>query len=254
LIPSGEVLWSFRSLWPDVLARGRANTLVGSLQNAGVSPTVSAATFALYRPDGTEVTGCTLALASNVATVTVPSSSLPTTLPLGEGYRELWTFTVGGIPYQYERPASLALIQLSPAVITTDITGNTGRLPSLGRSLGSISIQVFMDQAWERIIRQLIKAGHLPYLIRTPDALRECHILLSIAMACDMCALSADALQWAAAAEKYHKAWENEWKAINWQTDYNHDGKIDDPQQRQSSNGGVAHTWGSVGARPLRGC
>lgn len=254
MMPSGETLWSFRTLWPDVLARGRSNTVVGSLQYSGTSPTVSSASFALYRPDGIEVTGCTLVLASNVATVTIPSNSLPTTLQLGEGYREVWTFTIGGIPYQYERPAALALIQLAPPAITSDLTGNTGRLPALGRALGSISIQVPMNQAWEKIVRELIKAGHLPYLIRTPDALRECYILLSLARGCEMCAVGSDAAHWAAASVRYEKAFDVEWKQINWQTDYNHDGRVDDPQQRQSSRGGVLNTWGSVGARQLRGC
>ena len=254
MIPSGETLWSFRSLWPDVLARGRANTVVGSLQYSGTVATITNATFALYRPDGIEVTGCTLVLASNVATVTIPSASIPATLPLGEGYREVWTFTVGGIAYQYERPAALALIQFSPAIVVGDVTGNTGRLPSLGRALGSISIQVFMDKAWEKIIRALIRSGHLPYLIRTPDAFGECHIVLSIALACDALALTADAAHWAAAAEKYHKAFGTEWSLINWQTDYDHNGRVDDPRQRQSSRGGVTHTWGTVGARTLRGC
>lgn len=254
MMPSGETLWSFRTLWPDVLARGRSNSVVGALQYSGTSPTVTAATFALYRPDGLEVTGCTLVLASNIATVTIPSSSLPTTLQLGEGYREVWTFTIGDVAYQYERTAALALIQLSPAIITSDISGTTGRLPSLGTALGGVSVQTPMNQAWEKIVRMLIRAGHLPYLIRTPDALRECHILLTLAIASDMCAVSADKEHWEKAAAKYHKAFDVEWSQITWQTDYNHDGRVDDPQQRQSSRGGVLNTWGSVGGRQLRGC
>ena len=120
MVPNGETNWSFRAVYPDVLARGGTNTLSGTLQYDGTAAVVSAATFNLYRPDGVAVTGCTLALAANVATVTVPAASLPATLPLGEGYQEVWTFTISGVAYTYQRPAALALYQLVPSIHKSD--------------------------------------------------------------------------------------------------------------------------------------
>jgi hypothetical protein len=254
MVPTGETNWSFRSLYPDVLARGRTNTLSGTLQNAGTAPTITAATFHLYRPDGVEVTGCTLSLASNVATVTVPAASLPATLTLGEGYQEVWTFTVGGVEYSYQRPAALALYQLVPAIHQSDVSGSTGRQPSLARNLGAgVTVQSFMDQAWGQIVRKIIAAGHLPYLIRTPDALGEAHICLTLALAYEGMAAGSDNATYAKLAATYREQWGKEWGAVNWQTDYDHTGKITDPSQRQISRGGVMHAWGTVGAVVPRG-
>lgn len=251
MVPTGETLWSFRSPYPDVLARGRTNTLSGTLQYSGTAPTISAATFNLYRPDGVEVTGCTLSLASNVATVSVPAASLPTTLPLGEGYQEVWTFTISGTAYTYQRPAALARYQLVPAIHTSDVTG---RQPAVSRNLGAnVTIQSFMDQAWAQIIRSILSAGHLPYLIRTPDAVGEAHICLSLALALEAMALGSDNAVYQKLAESYRKQYSAAWGSITWQTDYDHDGKIDDPSQRQSAGGRVLHTWGSVGAVAPRG-
>lgn len=246
MVPMGETNWSFRALYPDVLARGRANTLTGTLQYAGTAPTISAATFALYRPDGVEVTGCTLSLASNVATVTVPALSLPTTLPLGEGYQEVWSFTVSGIAYTYQRPAALARYQLAPSIHQTDISN---RQPALSRNLGaSVTIQTYMDLAWEQIIRRILTAGHLPYLIRTPDALRECHVLLTLALAYEAMAGGSSNAAFMEMAQSYRKQWDSAWSAVSWQGDYDHDGKVDEPGQRQVPGVRVLHTFGTVGA------
>lgn len=252
MVPSGETLWSFRTVYPDVLARGRANVVVGLLTSAGSSPTVSAATFALTDPGGTAITGSTLVLAANVATVTIPALSLPSTLTLGEGYQEVWSFTVGGVVYEYTRPAALARYHLVPALAQSDVSA---RQPALSRNLGAgITIQSFMDQAWEQVIRGLLSGGHLPYLIRTPDALRECHLLLTLALACEAMALGASNEAYAKLAKTYRDDYKAAWNAVSWQTDYDHDGKVDDPSQRQAGRGGVLHTWGSIGAVALRGC
>ena len=250
-VPSGETLYSFRSQYPDVLARGRTNTLVGTLEYNGTKPTISAATCQLYDKSGNAISGLTMSLADNTLTVTVPAASLPDTLALGEGYREVWTFTINSIPYQYERTAALARIQLSPAITKSDVTR---RLPSIERTLGaSLTVQSFMDQAWEKLIRQLLKAGHLSYLIRTPDALRECHLLLTLTLACEAAAFGSDNAQYAEAATRYRGQWEKEWASVNWQTDYDNDGKVDNAASRQASRGGVLHTWGVVNGTLPRG-
>jgi hypothetical protein len=251
MVPTGETNWSFRSLYPDVLARGRTNTLSGTLQHSGTAPTITAATFRLYRPDGVEITGCTLSLASNVATVSVPAASLPATLTLGEGYQEVWTFTVGGVEYSYQRPAALALYQLVPAIHQSDVTA---RQPAVGRNLGAnVTVQSFMDQAWAQIIRAILTAGHLPYLIRTPDAMQEAHICLTLALALEAMALGSDNAVYQKLSESYRKQYSIAWNSISWQTDYDHTGKITDPSQRQISRGGVMHAWGTVGGVVGRG-
>lgn len=251
MMPSGETLYTFRSQYPDVLARGRANTVVGSLIYAGTLATVSAATFTLLDPSGTAITGSTLVLSGNIATVTIPALSLPSTLTLGEGYQEIWTLTVDGVAREYIRPAALARYQLVPALAQSDVTT---RQPSLARALGAgVTVQSYMDQAWEEIIRAMLAAGHLPYLIRTPDAVRTCHLHLTLALALEACAGGSSNAAYLELSKNYREQYEQAWKAVSWQTDYDNDGRVDDPGQRQTSRGGLLTSWGSVGARFLRG-
>jgi hypothetical protein len=60
-------------------------------------------------------------------------------------------------------------------------------------------------------------------------------------------AAGSDNVTYAKLGATYRDQWTKEWASITWQTDYDHDGKIDDPSQRQSAGGRIMHAWGTIG-------
>lgn len=247
MIPGGEPLYTARTPYPDVLARGRANTVQMPLYRDASLVVPSSGTFTLYDPNGTAIVdAASITIASSIATYTISDSILPATAtPLGEGWREAWSLTVGGVARGYERTAALARIQLAPTITDADILGS---YPAWGRAKGTAltSFQGFIDEAWKRVVQRLLREGHLPYLIRTPDSLREAHLHLA-------CALTARGLKpstgtgessWLEDAQYHETQYGISWTAANWQSDYDHDGKVDDPNTRQR-HGAVVHTMGT---------
>ena len=245
MIPSGETLYTARTAYPDILVRGRDNALSMPLYRDGALVAPASGTVSIYKPGGDAlVSAASVTIAGSIATYTLAAATVPTTLtPLGEGWREVWTLTVGGVARQYERTAALALISLSPVVTDADLLAI---YPTLSRQRGSTlaSFQGFIDEAWKRIVQRLIRSGHLPYLIRTPDALRECHIELSLSMTLAAFGLSPDAEHYRTLADKHATAYDAAWNSANWQLDYDQNGQVDDPTQR-SRGGQVIHMIGT---------
>ena len=44
------------------------------------------------------------------------------------------------------------------------------------------SYQTQIDEAWGQLMARMVRHGRLPYCVRTPDALRECHLHLTLAI------------------------------------------------------------------------
>jgi len=258
MVPSGEILYSARTAYPDVLCRGRDNAVSMPLYRDGalVAPTQSGSTFSLYSPTSSTaiVDAAAVTVTGSIATYTITAATLPSTLTLGEGWREVWSLVVGGVARSYERTAALARISLSPSVTDADLLA---LYPSWSRARGAAvaSFQPWIDEAWKRLMQRLLREGHLSYLIRTPDALREAHLHLSIALVARGVKPSGGAgsgeSTWLTDAVYHEGQYEASWSAANWQVDYDNDGKVDDPTQR--SRAGVAvHSFGVPGGNRRR--
>jgi hypothetical protein len=245
MIPSGETLYTFRTPYPDVLVRGRACIVDCRIYRNGAVVAPASATFTLYDRSTTAVVSAATVL-TPFTTYTIPALSLPSTLSLGEGYRELFQPVVDGVTLSFERTAALARIPLSPTVTDADLLG---LYPTWSRALGTVitSFQTWIDEAWKRIIGRLIKDGHLPYLIRTPDALREAHLHLSIALAARGVKPTSGSGEstWLADAQYHEGLYEAAWGSATWQADYDNDGNVDDPTTRQRTGGARLTTWGA---------
>lgn len=175
---SSETPYSFRNTFVDVVERERSQKLKMEVRRsrAGVQPT--AATITIYQPDNTKLVDAAAAIpVSSGATYVLTGALLASTLPYGEGYRQEWTLTLTGdeSPRIIDREMAVARRALYCACAVEDMEED---YPNLEAKLGAaVSLQGYLDAAWKRILRHLIKSGILTYTVVDPgayiDATRE---------------------------------------------------------------------------------
>ncbi len=141
---------------PLVLARGRDFVSSVAVMVDGALTAPSAGTYALYAPNGDLVDDPTVSVVSDVARATV---NVPATFAYGEGYREEWTLTVGGVVRSFRRQATVARFELHPPVLESELV--TQEYPDVVRQMGDFgtSLQGFLDGAWAYCLRYLWRQG-----------------------------------------------------------------------------------------------
>jgi len=167
---AGETVFTFASASRIVLERGRAQVsrLAVYRDGALVAPTPTGSSYELVSPAGVVVANPTVSVAAGIAQVTIPSLSLPTTLPYGEGYSERWVLVLESVPRTFRRMAVMGRFELHPPVAETELT--LGEYPDLVSSLGDYgqSLQTFMDAAWNELLRHLARYGTYAHIVVEP--------------------------------------------------------------------------------------
>lgn len=238
MIPTGRTLYTFSTAYPSLIVRGAACVVKLPAYRDGSLVAPASGTYSLIAPGGAlVVSAAAVTISSSIATYTIPSGSLPSTLePLGEGWQEEWSITFSGdtVPYVVRRTAALARVALYPVVSEADFAPLYPKL-STYKSGGITSYQPMIDEAWKQIMQRIIQGGRLPYLIRTPDALREAHLHLSLAVIFGGFGMAADSSHFRDLAKHHTERYESAWGGINWQQDSSQSGVVDDPSTRLSA-------------------
>jgi hypothetical protein len=237
---SAETLYTFRTLAPDVLVRSRACKVSMEVRRSGalVAPTQAGSTFTLVDPAGTIiVNAAAVTVTASVATYTIPSGSLPSTLTLGEGYQERWALVLTDRTETIDREASLCIRPLPLTVSDADISG---RYSQLARHLpaGETSWQGKIDLAWRTILRRLSSEGHPTYAIKSADQLYEPTLQLTLSYIfrdLAMAQRSGDGGPWSEMARSAESAYERAYGSMTFRTDDDLDGLVDDPAKRRGT-------------------
>lgn len=203
--------------YPDYLVRGRGQTTTFPLYRNGAlaAPTAAGSTFALHRPDGvTEVVAAAaVTVTGSIATYAIAAGSLPSTLSLGHGYRETWTLVCAdGVTRQYYRDAALVLHAAYPVITDADLTAVYS---DLGRQRASTvaTFQLYIDEAWKRILGRLEMQGVFPEYVVTSWSLREVHIELTLHLIC-LDFARAQGSRWLELAAQHKKEFEMAWQRL----------------------------------------
>jgi hypothetical protein len=243
MVPRGHTNYSLDSPYPDVLARGRDNFVQAQVEfNDAIVAPVSG-TFTLRKPGGEAlISAAAVTITASVATYTIPDTVLTATLtPLGDGWQEEWSLVMsGGVDAEvFVRPAALARYQLRPVVGGRQIS-SLNPTWTQGRGTQVTTWQRWIDEAWGRIIRRMLTDGHVPYLVRTPDALSEAHYHLTCALICRGLKPGSSVggeSTWERDAVYHQAEYERAYTGTNWQADYDHDGVVDDASVRGRATG-----------------
>lgn len=242
---SAEINYTYREAYPDVLQRGRACVVTRPVYYDGalVAPTALGSTFTLLAPNGDAlVDAAAVTVTNSVASYALSAGLLADTLSLGEGYQQVWTLVLpDGTTRTTDRETAIALRPLHPVITDADLAGD---YPLMARDLPEAlaSWQGFIDQAWKEIIGRVISEGHLTYSIKSAWALRKPHLELTNAKRFRaLAAARPSQVSYAELAKQHLEAYEGAWKGINWTTDDDHDGRVDDPSARRAGGSGILH-------------
>ena len=240
-----ETIYTFRDAYPDVLQRGRACVVTRPVYRDGalVAPTASGSTFTLLNPSGVALVDAQpVTVTDSIARYSLSSTVLADTLPLGEGYQQVWRLVLpDGTTRTTDRETAIALRPLHPVITDDDLKGD---YPLMDRDLPQAltSWQPFIDQAWKEIVGRLSAEGHFSYLIKSAYAFRRPHMELAHAKRFRaLAAARPSQVNYLELQKQHHEAYEAAWKAINWTSDDDHDGRVDDPAKRRAGGSGVLH-------------
>jgi hypothetical protein len=168
-----------RQLGPRIVERGIAASLTMPVYSAaGVEQTPSAATVRIT--DGAEVVIDTVA-ATSLGPPAAYSLLAATSQARGlsERWLEVWSLTIGGLPYTFRRSGYLVRHAFHPSITDTDLTALHADLLDLLPS-GTTDMSAYRTRAAEKIERDLIKKGRRPHLIFDSWALLDAHVALSL--------------------------------------------------------------------------
>lgn len=228
--------YSARIPVPYDLVRGQATTIRCPVYRDGALVSPSSGTCTVYDGSGTVVSTGATTLSSSVSTYTFTPSS---TLTLGEGWRVEWALVISSITYTFRSDAALVRVALYPVIADADLFRRVSGLnPALGAAaLSSLSTyQDYIDEAWTVIVLRLISKGNRPALISSPSALRECHLLLTLAFIFEDFAVRLRE-SFAEDAARFREHYEAEWARLSFTYDTSDTGVS--PAQRRAARGPI---------------
>lgn len=238
---SAQISYTFYTPYPDILQAGRAAKVEMRVYRDGalVAPTQSGSTFSLYKPDGTVIVeNAAVTVTGSVAQYTIAAVDLPTTLPYGEGYQEVWNLVLADRTEVVDREAALCVRALHPPASDQDLLDE---YPNLNRMRGAdvASFQGFLDSAWKEILETLFLEGFLPYRLKSSWALRVPQRELALAKIFTFFASAQGKGNYLELAKTHRDAYKAAWTAKTFTVDNDDDGRVDDPTARQGGSGAV---------------
>ena len=239
MLPSGQQDYSARIAYPSLLVRGVDTPVALPIYRDGALVAPDSGTYRLLGFGGATVLSHAVSVVGSVATYTIPAASLASSLTLGEGYIEVWSLVFSGVAREFRRTAALALCPLYPVVTDLDLIAEYAPLAQQITS-DLPSYQGSIDQAWKEILSRLIGEGRLPYMIRTPDALRQAHLHLALAKVFQGFGLNADGNHYRELATVERKNYAEAFARASLQLDQAQVGLVDNPMARASSTGVLA--------------
>jgi hypothetical protein len=222
--------------FPDFLERARTQLVKLEVYRDGALAAPSSGTFTLFDSNGDEVvSAAAVTIASSVAQYSIGAATLPTTVPVGEGWQEEWALLMSdGVVHTFRRSAALVLRTLYPVITDLDLTALYTDLDEL-RPAALASFQGYIDEAWRQVLGRLIAKGRFPYLILDPFSLREIHLETTLAIIFRDFSSSLGQGQYLELAESHKKEAAFAWQTLTFQYDEDHDGKPDGDGRRKAA-------------------
>ena len=229
---TNATLYRIHAPYPEFIVRAQANPIDAQIFDAsGTLIAPDSGTVTVY--DGANVKvidAAAVVVAADIATYTIAAVDLPDTKSLGDGWRIEWDLVISGNPaVRFVRAASLVRSNLFPTVVTADLEArhqNLSRMIATGNDADN-----FITTSWEVLVRMLLKAGRMPFLILSPFALHDALVFKSLELIFRDAHTAAGDGKYAELAEDYQNMFASEWASISFDYDYDRDGDADGTEQ-----------------------
>lgn len=230
--PSG---YTFRDSYPSIYQVDKAAVVILEVYRNGALVAPSSATLVLRSETGVTLASPTVTIVSDIATATIPDTALGT---LGEGYREHWEITIGGIAYTKYRDAAVCRSPLQMPITDADLTAG---YPDLAQNLGTsaTSFQTFLDKAWGKVLRKLRSGGKMPYVIVSSSALYDAVLEWTLHLIYNWWYGQTGGTHLKELADEHRSNFNEEWGALSFEVDQDQDGVADDRDRKTASNAAI---------------
>jgi len=229
---TNATLYRIHAPYPEFIVRAQANPIEAQVFDAaGALIAPDSGTVTVYDGSNTKVVdAAAVAIVADIATYTIAALDLPDTKQLEDGWRVEWSLVISGNPAViFVRAASLVRSNLFPTVVSADLEArhqNLSRLIATGNDADD-----FITTAWEVIVRMLLKAGRMPYLVLSPWALHDALVFKSLELIFRDGHTAAGDGKYAELAEDYQNMFASEWASITFDYDFDRDGDADSTEQ-----------------------
>jgi len=231
-VTTNATLYRIHAPYPEFIVRAQANPIEAQIfDTTGTLIAPDSGTVTVY--DGSNikvVDAAAVAIVADIASYTIGAVDLPDTKQLEDGWRVEWDLVISGNPaVKFVRAASLVRSNLFPTVVSADLEArhqNLSRLIATGNDADN-----FITTAWEVIVRMLLKAGRMPYLVLSPWALHDALVFQSLTLIFRDGASAAGDGRYQELATEYQELFASEWASITFDYDFDRDGDADSTEQ-----------------------
>ena len=219
---------------PDPIGRAVTQTLsieVGDVTTAE-RPTIttSGSSFALYDAAGNAlVSGGSITTPSvGVAAYALSSTVVPSTLPTGPGYREVWVLVIDGTTYTLERDALLCRQVPTLAIVAEDLyTIDPSLVDAWPPRQAATHWRPQIDEAARAIHQRLYEMGRRAELVWSKGSIRQCALHYTLALCYGTVETRLGDSRWGQERQRHMEAYEREWDRIRFDVDADDDGTRD---------------------------
>lgn len=234
---------------PDLIQRATTQTLVCEVGDptTGERPSLGASvSFDLFDASGVQVVtaGVGSVIGQGRLGYSLSSSVVPTTSPLGEGWREVWTFVIGATTYTVERDAALCRQIPTIAIAAEDLYTID---PSLD---GAWPIRQAaehwrpqIDEAARMVHQRLWEMGRRPWLIWSQGSPRQAALHLALSLCYNTVATRLGDSRWSEERQRHLDAYEREWDRIRFDVDTDDNGTRNRQEAQPTVVGSAGPRW-----------
>ena len=240
---TNATLFRIHAPTPEFLVRGQANAIEAKVYDeSGTLIAPDSGTVSIFDASNVKVIdAAAVTVAADISTYTVSASDLPDSKTLGDGWRIEWDLVISGDPaVKFVRAAALVRSNLFPTVVSSDLEArhqNLSRLIATGNDADD-----FITAAWEVLLRMLLKAGRMPYLILSPFALHDALVFKSLELIFRDGHAAAGDGKYSELAEDYQNMFAVEWSSVSFDYDSSQDGQADSDEKAGAES--VIYTGG----------
>jgi hypothetical protein len=223
---------------PEEIERGRAETIQCPVYLDGSLVAPSSGTVSVFNANNEAVVDeQAVSINADIAEYDIGSSVMDNE-ELSTGWQVRWTLTISGADFVFINSAALVRSRLWPVVADTDLFR---RCPSIDPSDSGVitsetDYQSYLDGAWIEIMHRVMAKGNRPWLIMEPTALRNAHMYFTLFMIFDGLAARSPDNDRRMQAEDFYKQYEEAWRELQFEYDYDQDGFAEGIERKPSRN------------------